>query len=76
MTKDQIDAVFRRVAAWPSARQEDAARLLLTMEAEGTEAYALSEEERADLANALPEADAGDYATDAEVEALFALRRE
>jgi predicted transcriptional regulator len=75
MTKDQIDAVLLRVQSWPRPRQEDAARLLLAMEAQDTEAYALSDAERAEIETALREADAGDVATDTEVAALFARYR-
>jgi hypothetical protein len=63
MTKDQIDAVLDRVHSWPRERQEDAARVLLAMEAEGTELYALSAEERADLKDALAEVARGELAS-------------
>ena len=75
MTKDQIDAVLARVHSWPKLRQEDAARILLAMEAQTVEPYALSEEERADLEAALEEVKRGELATDAEVEAVFAPHR-
>jgi hypothetical protein len=75
MTKDQIDAVLERVHSWPRARQEDAARLLLAMEAQTAEPYVLDDEERADLEAALEEATQGEFATDAEVEAVFAPHR-
>ena len=75
MTKDQLDAVLDRVHAWPKERQEDAARLLLAMEAGGTDAYVLSDEERADLNEALAEVARGDIASDEEVEAVFARGR-
>jgi hypothetical protein len=75
MTKDQIDAVLDRVHSWPKSRQEDAVRILLAMEAGGTAPYVLSEDERVDLQVALEEAARGEYATDAEVEAVFARHR-
>lgn len=75
MTKDQIDAVLNRVHSWPRERQEDAARVLLAMEAEGTGPYLLSQEERADLEDALAEVARGEIASDEEVEALFAPHR-
>jgi len=75
MTKDQIDAVLDRVHGWPMSRQEDAVRVLLAMEAEGTTPYVLSEEEQSDLEAALAEVARGDLASDAEVEAVFARRR-
>ena len=75
MTKEQIDAVLERVQTWPTARQEDAARILLAMEAQAAEPYELSAEERADIETALEEARRGDFATEDEVEAVFAPHR-
>lgn len=75
MTKDQIDEVLERVRKWPKARQEDAVQMLLAMEKLGTEPYRLSPEERADIQNALDEAARGEFASDAEVETLFARYR-
>lgn len=74
MTRDQIDEVLGRVQSWPKARQEDAARLLLAMEAQDAAPYILSDEERADLEAALDEIAKGDIASDAEVAAVFARR--
>jgi hypothetical protein len=71
MTKEQIDSVLDRVRTWPLPRQEDAIRVLLTMEAQETSPYSLSDEERADIDAALAEIDAGDVATDDEVATLF-----
>lgn len=75
MTRDQIDAILDRVRSWPPERQEDAANMLLAMEAEGTEPYELSEEERLDLEEGLREADRGEFATEEEVAAVFARFR-
>lgn len=75
MTRDQIDAVLDRVHSWPKERREDAARLLLAMEAEGTEPYALSSEERADLEAALEEVARGEIASETEVQAAFSRHR-
>jgi predicted transcriptional regulator len=71
MSKKDIDAVLDRVRTWPLSRQEDAAQVLLQMEASGTEVYHLSDEERADILAALEEADRGEFATDEEVTAVF-----
>jgi len=49
MTKVEIDAVLDRVRTWPPKRQEDAVRVLLEMEAPGTDVYELSPEELADV---------------------------
>jgi hypothetical protein len=49
MKKDQISAVLERVRTWPAERQEDAARLLLEMEAQDASPYRLSDEQLAEL---------------------------
>ena len=75
MTKEQIEAIFERVRAWPADRQERAVSLLLAVEAETDEVYALSAEERADLEEALAEMDRGEVASQAEVDAAFRRSR-
>ena len=75
MTKDQIDAVLDRVRTWPPERQEDAARVLLQMEAAGNEMYELSPEELADIEEGLKEIERGEVATEGEVAALFSRIR-
>jgi hypothetical protein len=72
MTKDQIESVLDRVRTWPVSRQEDAAAVLLAMEAEDLGPYRLSDEERADIEAALAE---DDVATDAEVAEVFGRYR-
>jgi predicted transcriptional regulator len=71
MTKEQIDSVLDRVRTWPPERQVDAVRVLLQMEAAGTEVYQLSEDELADIEEGLAEVRRGEFATDEEVAALF-----
>jgi predicted transcriptional regulator len=71
MSKKDIDAVLDCVRTWPLSRQEDAAQVLLQMEASGTDVDHLSDEERADIQAALEEADRGEFATDEEVAAVF-----
>lgn len=71
MTKTQIDEVLERVRTWPPARQEDAVRMLLEMEAQGTDVYQLSDEERAAIEASMEEARRGEFATDEEVAAVF-----
>ena len=75
MTKDQIDAILDRIHSWPRSRQEDAARLLLAMEAQDGSVYELSEKERADLEAALAEMARGEFATDEEIAAVFGRKR-
>jgi hypothetical protein len=49
MKKDQIAAVLERVRTWPAERQEDAARLLLEMEAQDASPYRLTDEQLTEL---------------------------
>jgi hypothetical protein len=49
MKKDQISAVLERVRTWSSERQEDAARLLLEMEAQDASPYHLTEQQLTEL---------------------------
>jgi hypothetical protein len=49
MKKDQIAAVLERVRTWPAERQEDAARLLLEMEAQDVSPYHLTDEQLTEL---------------------------
>ncbi len=70
MTKEQIEAIFKRVRTWPLERQQDAAEMLLRMEEQGADVYELSEEE-AEIKLALEEAERGEFATDEEMKALF-----
>jgi predicted transcriptional regulator len=71
MTKEQIDSVLDRVRTWPPERQEDAVRVLLQMEAAGTEVYVLSDDERAAIEEGMAQARRGEFATDEEVAAVF-----
>jgi len=71
MTKVEIDAVLDRVRTWPPKRQEDAVRVLLEMEAQGTDVYELSPEELPDIEEGMAEIRRGEFATDGEVAALF-----
>lgn len=75
MTKEQIESVLNRVHSWPKSRQEDAALLLLAMEAQETGTYRLSPDERADLESALQELAGGDLASSKEVAETFARYR-
>jgi hypothetical protein len=71
MTKEQIEKVLDRVRTWPQSRQEDAAQVLLAMEAQDVGLYRLSDEERADIEAALEEVFRGEVASDAEAKAVF-----
>jgi hypothetical protein len=75
MTKEQIESVLDRVRAWPQARQEDAALMLLAMEAQDAAPYELTDEEAADIDAALEEVARGEVASDEEVAAVFNRHR-
>ena len=47
MTKDQVKEVLDRVLTWPPERQQDAAQLLIELEAQEGELYHPSEDEMA-----------------------------
>jgi hypothetical protein len=72
MTKDQIEAVLRRVPTWPIERQQELIEIALEIEAEhGGVPYDATEEEL----RAIDEGLAGEAASDEEVEAAFACFR-
>lgn len=75
MTRQEIEAVFERVRTWPEQRREDAARTLLILEEQGTESYELTDEDRAALEEAEAEIERGEFATEEEVQAVFAQFR-
>jgi hypothetical protein len=71
MTKEQIKAVLDRVLTWPPERQNEAAEILLEIEAELHAYHATPEELRE-----LDEAEQSGIASDQEIEAAFrAFRR-
>lgn len=75
MTKEQIEAVFERVRAWPQDWQEDAISVLLALEKDFENPYELTEEDERDLDAGLAEADRGEFVPDEEIEAFFARFR-
>ena len=52
MTQDQIEAVLQGVRRWPREDQEELAEVAREIEARRTGVYALSDEERAAIADA------------------------
>ncbi|MGA7712950.1 MAG: hypothetical protein WCA81_13680 [Rhizomicrobium sp.] len=74
MTREQIEAVFERVRNWPEWRQQEAAALLLSIESEA-DVDPLSDEERADLEEALAEMDREEVASEEQVAAVFRRTR-
>jgi hypothetical protein len=45
MNKEQVKAVIDRVMTWPEERQEDAAKILMLMEAQDESTYRLTDEQ-------------------------------
>jgi predicted transcriptional regulator len=67
----RLARVLKTVEAWPADQQDAAAELLERMHMLATTPYKLTEEERADIEDALAEAERGEFATDAEVAAMY-----
>jgi hypothetical protein len=68
----RLEKALEAVKRWPPDRQDVAAEVLEHMNRLTTAPYQLSNEERADLEEALAEARRGEFASDAEVAAMFA----
>ena len=49
MTKGDLNRVLERVRSWPEERQEDAASILLEMEAQDASPYWLTDEQLAEV---------------------------
>jgi putative addiction module component (TIGR02574 family) len=49
MTRDQLREVLQRVLTWPPDRQEDAAEILTSIEAQDRSPYGLTEEQAAEV---------------------------
>lgn len=74
MATNTIDALLDRARHWSAGAREGAAEVLLDLEDASAE-WDLTEEQYADLDEAIAEADRGEFATDEEVEAVFARYR-
>lgn len=57
MSKEQIKAILDRVLTWPEQRQEDAAKMLLMMEAADQSDYRLTDEQAAEVARRIANPD-------------------
>ena len=68
----RLQKALEAVQTWPVERQDAAAEVLERMDSLSTAPYELSPEERADLEEALAEARRGEFASDADVRAMFA----
>ena len=69
-----MEKALAAVGNWPTARQNEAAEMLLALDRLG-ETYHASDEELAAIDEALAQAARGEFATEAEVEAAFARFR-
>jgi NH3-dependent NAD+ synthetase len=49
MSKEQVKAILDRVLTWPEQRQEDAAKMLMLMEAADESVYRLTDEQVAEV---------------------------
>jgi hypothetical protein len=67
-----LQKALEAVKTWPVDRQDAAAEVLERMDSLESTPYALSDQERADLEEALAEARRGEFASDAEVTSMFA----
>lgn len=74
MTKDQVKEVIERVLTWPPERQEDAARMLLALEAQEGELYHPDDEEWAAIEEGVAQAKRGEAVSADEIAALFKQR--
>src|SRR5882757_4153596 len=71
MTKDQVKEVLDRVLTWPPERQEDAAQLLLALEAQEGEFYHPDDDELAAIEEGLAQAKRGEFVSADEIAALL-----
>ena len=67
---DLMEKALAVVGRWPASRQDEAAALLLALDRLGA-TYTASPEELAAIDEGLAQAERGEFASDAEVEAAF-----
>lgn len=75
MTRDQVKEVIERVLTWPPERQEDAAQMLLALEAHEGEFYHPDDDEWAAIQQGLDQAKRGETVSADEIAKLFGPRR-
>ncbi len=71
MKNDDLETIIARVRVWPPERREQAVGLLLALERFGEVLYPLTDEEAAELEEAIAEMDTEEPASDTEVMAVF-----
>lgn len=66
-----LDQAFARVRALPPETQDEVARVLMSLADDTAAPVCLSQEERAAIARSKAAAERGEFATDAEVQAVW-----
>jgi hypothetical protein len=74
MTRDQVKEVIERVLTWPRERQEDAAQMLLALEAREGELYHPGDEEWAAIEEGVAQAKRRESVSADEIAALLKPR--
>jgi hypothetical protein len=67
---DLMEKALAAIGRWPSSRQDEAAEMLLALDRLGP-THTASPDELAAIDEALAQAERGEFATDADVEAAF-----
>ena len=75
MTRESLEILLDRVAAWPEEDQEKVARFIDEIEANRREIYQLNDQERAAVRRGFEEMRTGQLASDEEVAAVFTRYR-
>jgi hypothetical protein len=70
-----MDKAIASVRSWPARQQDEAAEILLALDRLGAGSYVAGDDELQAIDEALAQIEAGEYATDAEVEAAFSRFR-
>jgi hypothetical protein len=72
---DLMEKAIASIRSWPARQQDEAAEILLALDRLGTDAYVASDDELFAIDEALAQVGAGEYATDAEIEAAYSRFR-
>lgn len=75
MTDEQVKEILNRVLTWPRERREDAAQLLLALEAREGEFYQPDDDEWAAIEEGSAQARRGEFASADEIAALLSPPR-
>ena len=72
---DLMEKAIASVRGWPARQQDEAAEILLALHRLGPDSYVASDDELHAIDEALAQIEAGEYATDAEVDAAYSRFR-